>query len=233
MAESDNEDEKFVKNVIHELSAFQKSGTSNETEQSSQSVDEVKESKEMNGPETSIGDVGKETTAAENGSLKENESEPDSSNAATPEATKQPSRIIRLSRPYNPYSPARTTVTSVTSSSSGSSTQSSLSATNGIVTSPAVGPGAPGSRLAALQRPGSPMHRILQRAQSPALAAAARLTRQASGDGAQSGVRTRSFFLFILLTFLIYSVKLLHLIQNELFLHAAFYECNHVHCIYE
>ncbi|XP_053383978.1 uncharacterized protein LOC128549958 [Mercenaria mercenaria] len=189
MAEADNEDEKFVKNIIHELSAFQKSDTTNKTgEQAAETVD-TKHNSEMNGPEQVSEAEKSETVTSENVSTREDKSEePEASNAQAQEPTKQPSRIIRLSRPYNPYSSARTSVTSVTTSSSASiSSQSTSSTVNGTVTSSTVGPGAPGSRLAALQRPGSPMHRILQRAQSPALAAAARMTRQTSGDGTPTG----------------------------------------------
>lgn len=183
MADSDTEDEKFVKNVIHELSAFQKPDTTNDTENASEPVS-PKHSTEMSSSESSTaaadnGETGKEEATSETGLI----------TTQTPEPVKQPSRIIRLSRPCNLYGSVRTTVSSVTTTSSSlTSSQATSSSVNGTTTGSAVLSGAPGSRLAALQRPGSPMHRILQRAQSPALAAAARMTRQASMDSTYNGV---------------------------------------------
>lgn len=100
------------------------------------------------------------------------------------EPPKAPSRIIRLTRPANPFSAAK-------SEPSTSAAVSNGPVSAGNVTSSAGGSATPGSRLAALQRPGSPMHRILQRAQSPALAAAAaRMNRQSVGDSNPSGSNT-------------------------------------------
>ncbi|KAL4238472.1 riboflavin kinase [Mactra antiquata] len=185
MAESDNEDEKFVKNVIHELSAFQKTddnndgkGLSDNAEGGSESTTAVKESAEPTAVKETAQDL---------------EKKPDKE--VTPEVTtdppKPPSRIIRLSRPYNPNSSLRTSISSVTPSSASSVSSSSSASQNGTTsTASSIATGGvtatPGSRLAALQRPGSPMQRILARAQSPALAAAARLTRQASADSAKT-----------------------------------------------
>lgn len=110
-----------------------------------------------------------------------NSYEQSQSNSATDqsnqEPSKQPNRIIRLTRPANPFSSTRTE-----GSTSSDKVENGSSAPAGSTTA-ATGAPAPGSRLAALQRPGSPMHRILQRAQSPALAAAAaRMNRQSSGE---------------------------------------------------
>lgn len=183
MADSDTEDETFVKNVIHELSAFQKQDTTTDTENVSEPVSS-KHSTEMSSSDSS-------TVAADNGETGKEDASSETGPKTTqlPEPVKQPSRIIRLSRPSNPYGPLRTTVSSeTTTSSSLTSSQATSSVVNGSATGSAAGMRTPGRRLAALQRPGSPMHRILQRAMSPALTAAARMTRQPSGDNTYDGV---------------------------------------------
>ena len=193
MGDVENDDERFVKNIVHELSAFQKSDTqsdkANENETKAESVD-TEEHAKMTSVETPPDDLENKTEEAKNSLTNDGKGEEaGASNVPAPEQPKPPARIIRLSRPYNPYCSARTSVTSVTSTSTASIPSSSTSTTlNGTTTSSTVGPGAPGSRLAALQRPGSPMHRILQRAQSPALAAAARMTMQTPGEGSNTGV---------------------------------------------
>ncbi|XP_060554062.1 uncharacterized protein LOC132715098 isoform X2 [Ruditapes philippinarum] len=191
MEDAEADDERFVKGIVQELSAFQKSITlSNkptENETKTEFVDDKKITK-MTSIEPLSEDPESNAGESKNGATIESQGdEPDGAKAPAPEQAKQPSRIIRLSRPYNPYCSARTSVTSVASTSSASiQSISSTTTLNGSTTGSAVGPGAPGSRLAALQRPGSPMHRILQRAQSPALAAAARMTAQASGEGSST-----------------------------------------------
>ncbi|XP_052216251.1 uncharacterized protein LOC127834445 isoform X2 [Dreissena polymorpha] len=187
MSGSDAEDEKFVRNVISELSAFHSTdlpstNTGLENEQIS------KETKAENG-------VSEEVPAGSNSEFSDQNQT--NQNVANPEpaTARQPSRIIRLSRPTNPYSMSRTLPTtslaSVASEASNvSSTHSLLSSTTALSTtsSSILGSAAPGSRLAALQRPGSPMHRILQRSNSPALAAAASiLNRQSVAEHTNGG----------------------------------------------
>lgn len=195
MAESDNEDEKFVKNVINELSAFQKSDKNDDTKD----VIEGAVGGEDSGDVAKVTNEPSVTSATAKVEEGQNSKEIGKSiTEASSDPPKPPSRIIRLSRPYNPSS-SRTTISSVTPSSSSLSSsqppasQNGTSASNTITTSGVTG--APGSRLAALQRPGSPMQRILARAQSPALAAAARLTRQASSESAKPPPGVRFFHL--------------------------------------
>ncbi|WAR18714.1 SDN5-like protein [Mya arenaria] len=179
MADSDNEDEKFVKNVIHELSAFEKAepikkegpNTPEEDHQESQVGAQQGDNLSLSQEMADCMSTGPDGTQTEKDS---------------PERGRQASRIIRLSRPVNPYTQATNKTSTVDNSPQPTSTAPGT-ATSMASTS------APGSRLAALQRPGSPMHRILARAQSPALAAAAaRMNRQATEGAQQTGNSAQS-----------------------------------------
>ena len=148
MSDRTGDEDKFMNNVVNELSAFQTTGPEAESNKASQNTEGYSRT-----------DQHKEKMDQSNTNC------PDEHNQSEP--TKQPSRVIRLTRPTNPY----------TTSSSSEGNSSSTGSTTVSNTAP------PGSRLAALQRPGSPMHKFLQRAQSPALAAAAaRMNRQSAGD---------------------------------------------------
>ena len=159
MGDSDTENEKFVENVMHELQAFQV-------------PDRPKLEDEQN-----------HLTARVDGSSKGEEPVEDSGKPPLAES-KVPTRIIKLSRPSTQFSSSRAQATSQSETS-----VSASSNVNGVssVTSAVSGTPTPGSRLAALQRPGSPFHKYLQRAQSPALAAAAKLSAQRSSSSATAG----------------------------------------------
>ena len=161
MGDSDTENEKFVENVMHELQAFQV-------------PDRPKLEDEQNHP-----------TEWVDGSSKGEESVEDSGKPPLAES-KVPTRIIKLSRPSTQFSSSRAQATSQSETS-----VSASSNVNGVssVTSAVSGTPTPGSRLAALQRPGSPFHKYLQRAQSPALAAAAKLSAQRSSSSGTAGVK--------------------------------------------
>ena len=160
MADSDAENEKFVENVMHELQAFH-----------------ITDRPKPNGDQDHADATTEDGNANGEGlSNPENVSE---SVRPAPTEGKIPTRVIKLSRPSTQFSSSRAQTgsqseTSVSASGNvnGVSSSSTISATAGSL--------APGSRLAALQRPGSPFHKYLQRAQSPALQAAAKLTKPAS-----------------------------------------------------
>ena len=161
MGDSDTENEKFVENVMHELQAFHV-------------PDRPKLEDEQNHPTDRV-----------DGSSKGEEPVEDSGKPPLAES-KVPKRIIKLSRPSTQFSSSRAQATSQSETS-----VSASSNVNGVssVTSAVSGTATPGSRLAALQRPGSPFHKYLQRAQSPALAAAAKLSAQRSSSSGTAGVK--------------------------------------------
>ena len=166
MGDSDTENEAFVQNVMHELSAFDV--------ESQDKASREKPHMETTGKDQDKTPLDKDTKTDEQAGV----------------SPKQPSRIIRLSRPAKPFAsrnlpsvPQNTTASSSSVISSSSTTTVTSSSSLRTSSSPA-----PGSRLAALNRPGSPMHKILQRAQSPALAAAARMSRQATDTSGSSEI---------------------------------------------
>ena len=164
MGDSDTENEKFVENVMHELQAFH-------------ITDRPKIDDDDQSADTKI-DRG---TKSE---MQQSSERVDDSGKLPPAESKVPTRIIKLSRPSTQFSSSRAqapsqseTDTSVSDSSNVNGISSSSTLASAVSSTPA-----PGSRLAALQRPGSPFHKYLQRAQSPALAAAAKLAAQKSGS---------------------------------------------------
>ena len=160
MADSDTENEQFAENVMHELQAFQTKPKTNDQINSNR-PNEVESANGVGHPDT--------------------DGRGDSAGKPPPTEGKAPTRIIKLSRPSTQFSSSRAQVSN--SSETNSTSTSAPSNVNGTAStalaSAVSGTPAPGSRLAALQRPGSPFHKYLQRATSPALTAAAKLTKPA------------------------------------------------------
>ena len=161
MADSDTENEQFAENVMHELQAFQ---TKAKTEDQNHS-DKANVGEGANG-------VGQS----------DSDSRVDNAGKPPPTDGKAPTRIIKLSRPSTQFSSSRAQASNLSETNAPASQSASnnvnVAATTALV-SAVSGTPAPGSRLAALQRPGSPFHKYLQRAKSPALTTAAKLTRPA------------------------------------------------------
>ena len=163
MADSDGENEQFVENVMHELQAFQ---TKPKTDSEQNRSENEKVGDGANGVGQSDSDGRFEDTGK-----------------PSPADGKAPTRIIKLSRPSTQFSSSRARASNLPETNA-PAPQSASSNVNGVANTALAtavsGTPAPGSRLAALQRPGSPFHKYLQRAQSPALATAAKLTKPAS-----------------------------------------------------